>query len=320
MKQLEGNYVIDVNEADWLAKAQNQLDTVGVLVLRNIMPVGDIDGLVAKSKAVLSRPAISGSIGYYMKDPNKKLFDCYLLGREAVSAITNNKLIDLFEAYFKREVVMSDGCLKHDLGNDRVYFPYHSHTGPDLALKDDGPFGCGMMVYLHDTDVGAFCYCPGTHKWNSPHGADPYKYPEPMRSQIVEGIRRVSGKRGDFVIFDGRGFHGPEQPVPVPRTVLLTAYNPIDLCPNGAMRYGSPILVTDLTGLDMRQLRVLGVGLKSAVPFERFHLHSFNKSRGFRIMAFMLEAWFKLARVVDRIKDNIRGLMGRKVAYDAGDV
>jgi hypothetical protein len=140
MKQLEGNYVIDVNDLDWLAKARNQLDTVGVLVLRNMMHDADIDGLIAKSKAVLSRPAISGSVGYYMKDPNKKLFDCYLLGREAVSAITSNKLIDLFEGYFRRKVVMSDGCLKHDLGNDRVYFLHHFHTGPDLALKDDGPF------------------------------------------------------------------------------------------------------------------------------------------------------------------------------------
>ena len=65
---------------------------------------------------------------------------------------------------------------------------------------------------------------------------------------------------------------------------------------------------------------VLGVGLKSAVPFERFHLHSFNKSFGFRILAFMLHTWFGFVRVVDRLKDIARGLLGRKTAYDAGDV
>src|SRR5262245_23757037 len=59
------------------------LETLGVVVLRVLLSDAALDALTAKTKRILTRPALGGSIGYYQKDPNKKLFDCFLLGSEA---------------------------------------------------------------------------------------------------------------------------------------------------------------------------------------------------------------------------------------------
>jgi hypothetical protein len=319
LRTLESEHIVSADDANFEGKAKRCLDDLGVVVLRGLLSNASLDALTAKANRILARPALGGSIGYYRKDPNKKLFDCFLLGPEAIAALTNKKLVSLLDHFFGLDVVMTGGFLKHDLGNNRSYFPYHSHTGMDLDKKEGQIFSTGVMVYLHDTEVGAFCYSPGTHKLNSPHGADPYSYAEPLKSQILDGMRRIAGKRGDFVIFDGRGFHGPEQPVTIPRTVLLTAYSPIAYCRDGAIKNGQPVCITDLTGLDAQQLRVLGVGMKAAQSYEKFHAYGFNRTRGYRLLTLALDAWWLFAAFIDRAKDVARGLRGRKVAYDAGD-
>jgi hypothetical protein len=319
LRTLEAEYIVAASDPDFEDKAKRCLETLGVVVLRGLLSDTALDALTAKTKKILARPALGGSIGYYQKDPNKKLFDCFLLGSEAIAALTHKKMVTVLDQFFGLDVVMTEGFVKHDLGNNRSYFPYHSHTGMDLDKREGEVFSTGVMVYLHDTEVGAFCYSPGTHKLNSPHGADPYTYAEPLRSQILDGMRRIAGLRGDFVIFDGRGFHGPEQPVTVPRTVLLTAYSPIAYCRDGAIKNGQPICITDLTGLDAQQLRVLGVGMKAAQPLEKFHAYGFNRTRGYRFLTRAFDAWWVLVATVARVKDILRGLRGRKVAYDAAD-
>lgn len=315
MQQLESDYVVAASDPDCIQKAADHLANIGVVVIRGLVPVDDLSSLNGKVADVLSAPAICGSIGYYMKDPNKKLFDGLLLGKPSIDAFTNHTIIDVIERYLKDDIVMTEVFLKHDFGNNKVYFPYHSHTGADRKI-DGGPFGCGAILYLHDTEVGAFCYCPGTHQWNSPHGSNPSKYPDEMQSKIRTGMRRVSGNRGDVVIFDSRGFHGPEQPVPQPRTTIITDYAPLRLLKDGATKTGSPVILTDLTGLDLRQLRVLGVGVKSATPYEKYHIHSFNRSRGFKLFDFAIRSWFTLMGALDPLRDVVRSLRGRRLAAD----
>jgi hypothetical protein len=137
-----------------------------------------------------------------------------------------------------------------------------------------------------------------------------------MQQQIRSGMRRVSGKRGDFVIFDGRGFHGPEQPVAISRTVIITDYTPVECIRNGELKTGVPVILTDLTGLDYRQLRVLGVGMKTAIPYERYHIHRFNRSQVYRLFSFAIEKWFALLGVTDSLRDLVRTIRGRKLAAD----
>lgn len=319
MRRLGGEYVVDAHDPDFTQKAVTQLETVGVAVLRGMVSDAEITALNARADFVLANPAICGTVGYYMKDPNKKLFDGLLLGKPAINALTSHKLIDVVEKYHGMDVVMTEVFLKHDLGNDRVYFPYHTHTGADRTRSGRGPFGCGAMLYLHDTDVGAFCYCPATHHWNSPHGSNPNAYPENMRKQIVEGMRRISGRRGDLVVFDSRGFHGPEQPVPTPRTVIITDYAPIAYCRDGTLKTGAPVVITDLTGLDQRQLRVLGIGMKAATPFEQYHIHSFNRTRGFSAFSRLLKWWFATVGALEPLRNVVRALRRRKLSADLGN-
>jgi hypothetical protein len=316
MQRLEGEYIVSADDPLFMQKANQQLRDVGVVVLRGLASEADLDALGAKVTGLLKAPAICGSIGYYMKDPNKKLYDAFLLGKPVVDTLTNNKIIDVIEQYHGCDVVMTEVFLKHDLGNDKVYFPYHTHLGSDRDKLPNGELGCGAMMYLHDTDVGAFCYCPGTHHWNSPHGNSPETYPPEVQEQIRSGMRRVSGKRGDFVIFDGRGFHGPEQPVPTSRTVIITDYTPVQCIRNGELKTGVPVILTDLTGLDHRQLRVLGVGMKTAIPYEKYHIRRFSRSRVYRLFSFAIEKWFTLVSAVDSIRDTVRTMRGRKLAAD----
>jgi hypothetical protein len=316
MERLEGEYVVEAGDPLFAQKAVKQLRDVGVVVLRGLLSEDALDALTGKAANILKNPAICGSIGYYRKDPNKKLFDGLLLGKPAVDLLTNHKIIDVIEGYHGAEIVMTEVFLKHDLGTNKIYFPYHTHLAPDRLKLPNGQLGCGAMLYLHDTDVGAFCYCPGTHHWNSPYGSSPNTYPPDMQAQIHSGMRRVSGRRGDFVIFDGRGFHGPEQPVPTPRTVIITDYSPRQCMKDNALKTGVPVILTDLTGLDQRQLHVLGLGMRAAIPFESYHIHRFNRTRGFKLFRVAVEAWFRLVSALDTLRDVLRTLRGRKLAAD----
>jgi len=128
--------------------------------------------------------------------------------------------------------------------------------------------GIGGALYLHDTSDGAFFFCDGTHKLMSPRGQDLRKYPKHERDDILARRVRCDGKKGDLVLFDDRGFHGPDQPSQTSRLVILLDYYRVATFGRTQVS-PMPIWSTDLAKMNARQLRAAGAGAEYLVsPLE----------------------------------------------------
>lgn len=299
MKNCALNYVVDFAiETDPVQTALKTLKELGVVCLRNTADKAVLNSLFDKTNALLNQPALLGSTGYYMKDCHKKLYEGFLVGSEALTVLLDERIIDICEGYLGEDVLLQEMLIKNDLGDNELYFPMHAHTGFYRVEKKPGPFSTGIMLYTHDTEAGAFCYAPKTHLWDVPHGPDPDKYPPEMRAQIDEAMCRIAGRRGDIVLFDHRGFHGPEQPVTVPRTVFLGGFHSARAHGN-KMKTPTAVYVHDLAALSDKQLRVLGIKSSgSIIPKEKFHYFSFPAANPvtFRILKGVADTSFFLTR------------------------
>ena len=291
-------------------RALDHLREHGFVVIRGVGSPEQIKYLDAATKDIISKPAIGGSIGFYMKDPYKKVYDALMFGRDCIDIVVDNRIIDIVESYTNDDCLLSEIFMKHDLGADEVYFPYHAHTGSDRVVNTEGPFGVGAIYYCHDTDEGAFCYSPGTHIMEFPHGPDPHKYPKEMKSAILSGMRRVAGRAGDIVLFDERGFHGPEQPTEMPRTVLIYGYQRKTTFGN-TLRSPIPVLLNDLGHLSAKQLQVLGLGADSRKDLKSYHIYGFSHSRHYPPLARRFERMFERDRKWAKRKKLIKSLLGR---------
>jgi len=297
------NYVVESTSKMYKQEGLEILKNHGFVVLRNFVPKNVLSDLNKSIDKVLKGPSISGSVGYYMKDANKKIFDGLLLGESSVQIVSNMKVIDFIETYLSCEVLLTEIFMKKDLGNNKIYFPYHCHTGSDLVdIKKQVPFGCGALFYTHDTDEGAFCFSPGTHKLDFPYGDNPHKYPESLRFEILSGMRRVSGLAGDVVIFDERGFHGPEQPVCTERIALLYGYQG-KIFSNNTTRNPAPMIPSDLKGLTDKQLDVLGLNSDCRVPYFEYHIRKYDNHGSYNKMKKVLLKMINRKSVKVIIKD-----------------
>lgn len=266
-------YFIDINDDNAEQKSLDFLIENGYVIIRNLVNKKIIDRIYKNALKVLSSPNVLGSVGYYQKDPFKKLYDGFLLGHDVIKLVASNFILNLIERYVKGNILINEIFLKNDLGFDEVYFPYHRHTGIDVENSHiKRPWGCGLMVYLHDTDEGAFCYSKGSHKLDIHENTSlisQHKNSEDLKKKLL----RISGKSGDVIIFDETGFHGPEQPTSKERIALLSGYQLFEAT-NGKTRTQIPVLLSDLRDLTDRQLKCLGLGSKYRTPFENYHLRS----------------------------------------------
>ena len=116
------------------------------------------------------------------------------------------------------------------------------------SLRD--PVGVGGAIYLHDTSDGAFTYCEGTHDYTAVDGPNLSDYPSDIRQRILERRVRCDGQKGDLVIFDDRGFHGPDQPTDADRVVILLDYYRVET--HGFTQVSPmPVWTSDLGGLSI---------------------------------------------------------------------
>jgi len=282
---------IDINDNSWLKKSINLLKKDGVIVLRGVSSINNINNINSKAKKVLSYPSILGSIGYNQKDVYKKTYDGFLLGKEVVDIVANENIIDIVEKYLNDSISITEIYLKKDLGYNKVYFPYHLHTGNELNINPINSFGCGAMLYLHDTNIGAFCYALGSHNISYKEineSSDGLLSSSKNKLKIKNNLHRINGKKGDIIIFDERGYHGPEQPVTKARTVLLYGYQSIKASKNST-RTEIPILINHLNGLSVRQLNTIGINSNSRKKYEDYHLRSFGKQNTYKYSALFLK-------------------------------
>lgn len=282
--------VIDCsNQGTTPADARDALVEDGVVVLRNVFPKASVDEVCRRVKRYLAQPAVAGSPGYYKIDHPKKLLDPCVLGGPVYDLLLDERVIDLAEKCFGSECVMAEMFVKYDAPTNYNYFSHHADfyvgwqkkEGTTPILTEDDlrrPPGIGGAIYLHETHEGAFCYCLGSHKRIVRRDQqDLSKVPEPDRSAILARRVRVDGQKGDLVLFDDRGYHGPDLPSTKERTVILIDYYKI-------ATFGRKIVtpyavwITDFTRLSPRQLKVLGAGAETWGDPWTTHHAKFNRS------------------------------------------
>ena len=287
------------------------LNKDGVVVLRGVSNINNINNINSKVKNVLSYPSILGSIGYDQKDVYKKTYDGFLLGKEVVDIVASENIIDIVEKYLNDSISITEIYLKKDLGYNKVYFPYHLHTGSELNINPINPYGCGAMLYLHDTNVGAFCYALGSHNISYKEvneSSDGLLSSSKYKLKHENNLYRINGKKGDVIIFDERGYHGPEQPVKESRTVLLYGYQSIKASKNST-RTEIPILINHLKGLSVRQLNTLGINSNARQKYEDYHMRSFGKQNIYKYSALFLKIIIYIKLKLKNIKYKIKNII-----------
>ena len=302
---------IDINDSSWLENSINLLKKDGVVVIRGISNINNIKTINNKAKKILAVPALLGSNGYNQKDIYKKTYDGFLIGKEVVEIVTNENILDLIEKYLNDSVNLTEIFLKKDLGHNKIYFPYHMHKGTDLNINAKIPFGCGAMLYLHDTDIGAFCYALGSHNiyYNDANEEnDGLLSSSNNRLEIENNLHRINGKKGDIIIFDERGYHGPEQPVKATRTVLLYGYQSVKASKNST-RTEIPIIINHLKGLSIRQLNTIGFNSSSRGNYEDYHFKSFSKGNTYKYMARSLQIITYINLKINKLKYTIKNII-----------
>lgn len=264
---------VDVNSKDWFSKALKSLSINGVVNLRGLVKESRIDLINKKVNKILSNPSYLGGVGFYQKDSFKKTFDGFLLGKEVVETISDERTIDLIKKYLSGDISLKEVFLKNDLGYNYQYFPYHKHTGSDVEGNLNKPFGCAAILYLHDTDEGAFCFALKSHLLKIKKGENGFLSKRNDKEVIKKNLKKIVGKKGDVIIFNETGFHGPEQPVKTPRSVILFGYQLKSYTKNRS-RTGIPIIISDMQNLSNKQLDAIGLGGGTREEYEKYHLRA----------------------------------------------
>ncbi len=289
----------------------------GFIVLRGLFAPDALAEANARIDRLASVPAVAGVPGYNKVDHPKKLMSPFVAGGALVPMCLDERVIGLVETYMASECVLAEANVKIDAGVGYTYFDMHADfsegwrktADAETALTADDmkqPVGVGAAVYMHDTAEGAFSYCAGTHKMMAPRGPDLSAYPADERRSIMDKRVRVDGRAGDLVLFDDRGFHGPDQPCRKSRRVILLDYYRVATFGHTQV---SPMQVwsNDLGGLSPRQLRVLGVGADYMVAPQDYMGTRFRRSGMYRPVRMLIENAYLWHHFKQKIKASLRG-------------
>jgi hypothetical protein len=308
------DYVYQAGSPSLAQDVRRALSERGFAVVRDLFSSEMMADLNERVDRMSRQPAIAGALGYAKVDHPKRLMSPYAIGGPAVDMILDERIITLVEAHMGSECVLAETNVKIDEPVGYTYFPMHADFSEGWTKEKDGfgltaehlkdPIGIGGAIYLHDTTEGAFSYCEGTHVLMAPRGPDLDKYPDDERRDILARYVRIEGKTGDFVLFDDRGFHGPDQPSFSRRTVILVDYYRVATF---GRKLVSPVAVwsTDLGRLSPKQLRVMGVGAGFMVPPERYMLTRFRRSRMYDVTKFLIENAYLWSHMKSKVRERL---------------
>jgi len=297
------------------------LDEFGFVVIKGLFSSELLDQFNKKVNWFLSAPAIAGALGYTKLDHPKKVVNPFLVGKQAMEMSLNEDVINLVEEYINSECILAETIIKYDKGLNYEYFAIHSDLmegkikgfGPYLSQKDlESPVAVGGCVYLHDSTEGAFCFCKGTHKLGAHRGKVPENYPQDEKEQILSQKIRIEGERGDLVLFDDRGFHGPDHPSRVDRTVLLLDYYSVKKLGYQNV-YPHLVSINDLGGLSEKQQYVLGIGADSMIPLEQSHTQRITKYPVYKLIVKLVENASLLTYLKMKYLSNVKTFIKRKL-------
>ena len=130
----------------------------------------------------------------------------------------------------------------------------------------------------------------------APEGQSLSSYTKAEQAIINSRKVQCQGCRGDFVLFDDRGFHGPGQPSKKERTIILLDYYNVEII--GRLQVSPmPIWSTDIAMMSPKQSRVAGVGADFMVDPTKYTHTSFRRSLNYRVISYFLSKSFFLSHM-----------------------
>tara|TARA_B100000989_G_scaffold298667_1_gene289019 strand:- start:853 stop:1851 length:999 start_codon:yes stop_codon:yes gene_type:complete len=308
--------IIEATDGLDIAAASECIEKRGFCILRGLFSTADIEAVNSRIKRYFAAPAIAGAPGYWKVDHVKKLLNPFTLGGPAIKFLLDKQVIEVVEKVMKSECILAETVVKFDRASSYTYFPLHSDFGVGWSKTSDSkkklswedmldPVGIGGALYLHPTAEGAFCYCDGTHLLMSPHGQSLSRYPSADQKAILSRRVRCDGQTGDLILFDDRGFHGPDQPASADRTIILLDYYRVDTI--GQMQVSPmPIWSSDIASMCATQLRVAGCGATYMVdPLDYAHT-KFQKNSFYSTLSWLVSNAYYFSHLKNKLKSYIR--------------
>ena len=288
----------------------------GFCVLRNLFSQDALSTIIDQTESYLRRPAVAGAIGFSKVDHPKKMLNPFVLGGDVVDLVLEERVIDIVEAAMASECILAETMIKFDRGVGYEYFSMHSDFAAGWSKSAESEFklaaddlnqviGVGAAIYLHDTTAGAFCYCDGTHRLIASRGQNINDYPPDERKSILDRCIRCDGRKGDLVLFDDRGFHGPDQPCRSDRLVVLIDFYRVQTFGRTQV---SPIQLwtSDLARFSRKQLRVVGAGADYMVAPSDYAHSRFQRNALYPLLCRIIDGAFMYSHVKNHVKKFLR--------------
>ena len=315
-------------------EAVKYFDKNGFIILRGLYKNTDVEELSKKFLDIFRKPAAGGCFGYSKKDHYRKyIFPPLVVEKKVCEMILNKKLISLVEAYIECEPVMCELHIKRDDPVPNVYFPLHldMHAGwnqgevNNFKLNKKTPLsknsmkyklGVGCLIYIDDVskDCGNFMYSKGSHKNLYMKGGKFSDYNVPERKKILENIVHLDGLRGDVILFDDRGWHGPNQPSKKPRMVIEIDFTNTKIFGRW-QKHDLQVPISYMSFLTEKQLRLLGKGAHVLYTTnsmkDNYKILGFNKSPLYNFVSLLIKNGFVIQYYKDLIKHYVAKIFNR---------
>ncbi len=288
----------------------------GVVLIKNFFPKSDLDYFINESETFFSQPMLNGNFGYLKVDYPKKFVDPFHMSLNSKKFCLNEDLIKLVEYLMDSKTILSEATLKLDKPTRYEYFGAHNDyvEGTRRSLRSDkvvtkkminNVLAIGGVLYLHDCTEGSFYYILKSHKFKANFGQSLNNYPQEIIEKFMASKIKLDGKRGDLILFDDRGFHGPSQPSSKIRKVLLLDWLSEKVWNGKYQMRPLTILSNEIDRLSPSQLRVIGSGARTFENLSDYHFYSkFKKKK--RKTFFIIEKIIEYSFFWDHLKQNLR--------------
>ena len=239
----------------------------GFTRVRSAFPREWIVDLCERASLINATPSIGGAAGFQVVDYARKILNpCTQMGGNILDVLLYESLINVVEHLMGAECILAQAGMRFDRGVGYDYFPIHAdftagwkHTGELVLTKKHmkSVLSIGCILYLSASSEGAFTYMRGTHLLGAPKGSEWSDYTREEQVEMARHRVRVEGSCGDLVIFDPRGFHGPDFPSRSPRLAIIFHFYNTSIFGRKQLS-PFPIFSSDIGRLTERQIRVLG--------------------------------------------------------------
>ena len=292
----------------------------GVVLIKNFFNQSSLDKFINEANHFLLEPMVNGNFGFFKVDHPKKFVDPFQMSLNSKLFCLNEELIDIVEHLMNSKCILSEATIKFDKSTAYEYFgPHNDYVEGTKRSKYfdktvsksmiNSILAIGGVLYLHDCKEGSFYYLSKSHKFKADKGQLLNKYPKEVIYELEKGRVKLDGAKGDLVLFDDRGFHGPSQPSKKDRLVLLLDWFNEKSWKGKFQMRPFTILSSEIDKFSKKQNRVMGVGSKPMENLSDYHIYSkFRKKKSltFSIIKKIIEYSFYTDHIAKNIKTLFR--------------